>query len=424
MSSQSAARTCPPARLAEQLRLALVVQRYGPEISGGAEFHARLVAQRLARKHELVVVTTCAADYVTWRNHYPRGLSSVDDIPVYRFPVRLPRDPHLFGRLQEKVFHRQHDERTAQAWMNAQGPYTPRMLRWIQHHRDTFNYVICFSYRYWTTWRVMQAVEGKGVLVPTAEPDPAIELPLYRPMFRSARAIMYNSPEERAMIHHHTGNESVPSVVVGVGILEPPQVNASRFRATHGVNGPFLLYVGRIDRNKGCAELFDFYLRAYDQLQEQGVRPPRLILAGSSVMPIPAHPAIIHLGRVTEQEKYDALEASTALIMPSFYESLSMVLLEAWALSRPVVVNGHCDVTRGQVQRSNGGLWYQNSAEFAECVRLLAEDHRLGIGLGERGHAYYATNYTWSTIEKKYETMLTQLEADDLADRKPRQGAR
>ena len=89
-----------------------------------------------------------------------------------------------------------------------------------------------------------------------------------------------------------------------------------------------------------------------------------------------------------------------------------------------MVVNGHCDVTRGQVQRSNGGLWYQNSAEFAECVRLLAEDHRLGIGLGERGHAYYATNYTWSTIEKKYETMLTQLEADDLADRKPRQGAR
>ena len=180
MSSRSAATTCLPARLAKRLRLAIVVQRYGAEISGGAELHARLIARRLARRHDVVVVTTCASDYVTWRNHYPRGLSNVDGIPVYRFPVRRPRDPQRFGRLQEKIFHRQYDERTALAWMDAQGPYTPKMLRWIEHHRDTFDYFICFSYRYWTTWRAMQAVEGKGVLVPTAEPDPAIELPLYR----------------------------------------------------------------------------------------------------------------------------------------------------------------------------------------------------------------------------------------------------
>ena len=368
-----------------------------------------------------MVVTTCASDYVTWRNHYPRGLSSIDGIPVYRFPVRRPRDPQRFGQLQERVFHRQHDERTAHAWMDAQGPYTPRMLRWIKHHRNTFDYFICFSYRYWTTWRAMQAVEGKGVLVPTAEPDPAIELPLYHAVFRSARAIMYNSHEERAMIHRHSGNESVPGVVVGVGIVEPPPVDATRFRATRGVDGPFLLYVGRIDHNKGCTQLFDFYLRAYDRLQEEGVRPPRLVLAGSAMMPIPEHPAIIHLGRVSEQEKYDALAASTALVMPSFYESLSMVLLEAWALSRPVVVNAHCDVIRGQTRRSNGGLWYRNSAEFAECVQLLAEDPPLGISLGERGHAYYAANYTWPTIDDKYETMLARLHADDSARRGPRQ---
>ncbi len=368
-----------------------------------------------------MVVTTCASDYVTWRNHYPRGLSNVDGIPVYRFPVRRPRDPQRFGRLQERVFHRQYDERTARAWMDAQGPYTPRMLRWIEHHRDTFDYFICFSYRYWTTWRAMQAVEGKGVLVPTAEPDPAIELPLYRAVFRSARAIMYNSHEERALIRRHSGNESVPDVVVGVGIVEPPPVDTARFRATRGVDGPFLLYIGRIDHNKGCAQLFDFYLRAYERLQEESVRPPRLVLAGSSMMPIPKHPAIVHLGRVSEQEKYDALAASTALVMPSFYESLSMVLLEAWALSRPVVVNAHCDVIRGQTQRSNGGVWYRNSAEFAECVRLLAEDPRLGVSLGERGHAYYQANYTWPTIDDKYETMLTRLQADDSARRGPRQ---
>ncbi len=295
------------------------------------------------------------------------------------------------------------------------------MVKWIEHHRDSFDYFICFSYRYWTTWRAMQAVTGKGVLVPTAEPDPAIELPLFHPVFRSARAIMYNSHEERTMIQRHSGNESVPGVVVGVGIVEPPTVGPDRFRAAHGVGGPFLLYVGRIDRNKGCAQLFDFYLRAYDRLRDEGLRPPWLVLAGSAVMPIPEHPAIVHLGRVSEQEKYDALAASAALVMPSFYESLSMVLLEAWALSRPVVVNGHCDVIRGQSERSNGGLWYRNSTEFAECVGCLVQDPDLGAALGAHGHAYYEANYTWPTIVDKYESMLARLHADDSARRDPPQ---
>ena len=140
-------------------------------------------------------------------------------------------------------------------------------------------------------------------------------------------------------------------------------------------------------------------------------------------MPIPEHPAIVHLGRVSEQEKYDALAASLALVMPSFYESLSMVLLEAWAMSRPVVGNAHCDVIRGQMQRSGGGLWYRNGNEFAECVRLLSEDPRLGISLGARGHTYYREHYTWSTIDDKYETMLDRLQADDSARSASRQGA-
>ena len=48
--------------------------------------------------------------------------------------------------------------------------------------------------------------------------------------------------------------------------------------------------------------------------------------------------------------------------MPSYFESLSMVALEAWALGRPVVANGKCDVLRGQAVRSNAGLYYENQS--------------------------------------------------------------
>ena len=55
------------------VKLAVVVQRYGADINGGAELHARYVAEHLARHAEVEVLTTCARDYVTWRNELPPG---------------------------------------------------------------------------------------------------------------------------------------------------------------------------------------------------------------------------------------------------------------------------------------------------------------------------------------------------------------
>lgn len=388
------------------MRLALVVQRYGDEITGGAEFHCRLVAEHLAPRHHVSVVTTCAQDYVTWANAYRRGICDVGGIAVWRFPVSRSRDPHRFGRLQERVFHRDHDEREALAWLDAQGPHSPAMLDWVRRYRDRFDGWICFSYRYWTTFHVLRAVRGKGILVPTAEPDPAIDLPLYRDNFRTARAIVYNSPEERQMIAERAGVEDVPGDVVGVGIQEPPTASAERFRQRTGIDDPFLLYVGRIDRNKGCDQLFDHFLRAHDRLREALDEPPLLVLAGTANLEIPEHAGVRYLGRVDEQLKYDALAACAALLMPSFFESLSMVLLEAWAMSRPVLVNGHCDVLQGQVQRSDGGLYYREAGEFVECARLLLGDARLADRLGEAGRRYYERHYVWPVIEAKYERLL------------------
>ena len=81
-------------------------------------------------------------------------------------------------------------------------------------------------------------------------------------------------------------------------------------------------------------------------------RPGRSIscLIGNPVLRIPSHPRIRHLGYVTDQDKFDTIAAAEALVMPSYYESLSMVALEAWALGRPVLANGHCDVLQGPMR--------------------------------------------------------------------------
>ena len=70
------------------MRLCFVIHRYGLEVAGGSELHCRWLAERMAARHEVQVVTTCALDYVEWRNHYPPGHSLVGGIPVTRHPVR------------------------------------------------------------------------------------------------------------------------------------------------------------------------------------------------------------------------------------------------------------------------------------------------------------------------------------------------
>ena len=389
------------------MKLAAVVQRYGAEINGGAELHARYIAERLARHADVEVLTTCARDYVTWRNEYQPGAESVNGLTVRRFPVSQPRSPREFGRLSELVFTRRHSLRDELQWLSAEGPTSPALVEHLRLHGHDYDYCLFFSYRYYHAYHGIRAVGHRALLVPTAERDPALGLAIFGPTFRGVRAIFYNSFEERSLIQEISGNQAVPGVVVGVGSQIPPQAGARRFRDETGIRRRFALYVGRIDENKGCAELFSHYQR-----YAAGGGRLELVLAGEPIMPVPDHPRIHSLGFVPDQKKYDALAAADLLIMPSQYESLSMVTLEAWAMGLPVLVNGRCEVLHGQALRSNAGLYYASYEEFAETMRLLESNRRLRTGLGANGRRYFRQHYAWPVIEQKYLEMLQQLQRD------------
>ena len=385
------------------MKLAVVVQRYGADINGGAEQHARYIAERLARHADVEVVTTCARDYVTWKNELPPGSEIVNGVAVRRFPVRHERHPREFGRHSARVFERPHSIADELAWLDSEGPASPKMIEYLARAR--FDYAILFSYRYYHAWHAARRLPDKAVLVPTAERDPAIGLSIFHPVFRGVRAVMYNSHEERAMIHAASGNDGVPGVVVGVGSDVPARTDPERFRRKFEIRRPFAIYIGRIDENKGCAELFD-YFRRYAATFPRGLD---LVLVGSAVMPVPKHPRIRHLGFLDDQDKFDGLSAADLLIMPSYFESLSMVALEAWALGRPVLANGRCDVLKGQCIRSRAGLYYERYEEFAETLYALESNGPLHARLGENGREYFQRHYSWPVIERKYLDMLSRL---------------
>ena len=399
------------------MKLAVAVQRYGADINGGAELHARYIAERLARHADVEVVTTCARDYVTWRNERPAGIERINGIPVRRFPVRRERDPYHFGALSKRVFDTTHSIADELAWLDSEGPTCPAMLAYLERIAGSLDFVILFSYRYYHAWHGARRTAAKAVLVPTAERDPAIGLAIFGPIFRGVRAVMYNSYEERAMIRAAAHNENVPGVVVGVGSEIPATSDGERFRTKFDIRRPFAIYVGRIDENKGCKELFDFFQR-YAATFPRGLD---LVLVGSAIIPVPQHPRIHHLGFLDDQDKFDAIAASDLLIMPSYFESLSMVALEAWALGKPVLANGRCDVLKGQCIRSAAGLYYERYEEFAETLYSLESNGPLHARLGRNGREYFTRHYAWPVIEQKYLDLFRRLKQEDAAGgrRKP-----
>jgi glycosyltransferase involved in cell wall biosynthesis len=387
------------------VKIAVVVQRYGADINGGAELHARYIAEHLARHAAVEVLTTCATDYITWRNALPPGEEMVHGVKVRRFPVAQEREPDTFGKLSQRVFTKRHSLRQELAWLEAEGPASPALISFIRDHEHSFDFFIFFSFRYYHAYHGVRAVAPKALLVPTAERDGALGLGIFAPVFRSVRALMYNSLEERALIQTISGNHDVPGVVVGIGSDIPDHRDAARFRQKFNLHDRFAIFIGRIDENKGCRELFNYFLR-YLNIVSGGVH---LVLIGKPIILIPQHPRIHHLGFVGDQDKFDALAAAELLIMPSYFESLSMVALEAWALGKPVLANGRCDVLKGQCIRSNGGLYYENFQEFLETLRMIDFSPSFASSLGRNGQEYFARHYSWPVIEGKYLDMLERL---------------
>ncbi len=202
-----------------------------------------------------------------------------------------------------------------------------------------------------------------------------------------------------------SGNGALPSVVVGSGINVPAGWQQLDARARFGLPERYVLYAGRIDRNKGADKLFTHYRR----LAEERPEVPPLVLVGKAALEVPAHPKLRHLGFVSEEEKFALLAGCEVLVMPSAYESLSVIVLEAWAMGRPVLVNAACKVLEGQCVRSGGGLFYRGYAEFAAALQLLLDDPALRRDLGEAGRAYARREYDWDVVEGRTNAFLESL---------------
>ena len=426
------------------MKIAFIVQRYGTEVLGGSEHLCRLVAERLAGQHDVEVLTTCARDYVTWKNDIRKAPTASAASRSAGSPTRA----------------RATSRRSTVLGLDLQQPAQPRRRDGVA---EAAGALVSGAHR--LPAPAPAAVRRPDLLHVSVRADGARargrarhERPRLRPPTTSRRsgsrssrtssarpaALCYLTESERQFVQRQFPDRPLLEEVVGVGVdipqqqpyprMPPPPTRtapagedrrraggrrgrrAARefpshllargavFRRRHRLYGPIVLYGGRIDPGKGCEELIE-YFSGY--VKEGG--DATLALMGAKLMALPEEPFIRFAGLLSDRERLQALEAATVVVCPSPYESLSLLALEALSVGTPVLANARSAVLVEHCVRSNGGLYYADRDEFVECLKLLVGDARLRAALGRNGRDYVRRNYRWDVVLGKYERIFAKV---------------
>ncbi len=386
------------------MRVAFVTPRYGTRIMGGAETGARQLAEHLVAElgWEAEVYSTCAVDHITWADELPEGDTVEQGVLVHRFRSaagRLHDFYALDGRL--RVAPRQATLAQSRRWVELNGPVTPALLDALED--STADVVAFYPYLYYPTVAGMARARVPSVLHPAAHDEPALYLPVFRSTFLDAGGLCYHTVAERRLVQRLYPVAQQHQIVLGLGVADRPGGTGRSGGELLGIGDrPYVVSVGRVDDHKGSSMLAGFF-RAY---KERHPGPLALAFVGPVAARIEPDEDIVLTGVVDEADKWDIVRDALVSVSPSALESFSLVVLEAWVQSVPVVVNATCDPTREHCERSGGGLWFAGYRQFEAVMDRLLADAELRRRLGERGRAYVERHYQWPVLIRRYAAFL------------------
>jgi glycosyltransferase involved in cell wall biosynthesis len=394
------------------VKVAFVVPRYGPDIRGGAETGARMLAERLVadRGWDVEVFTTCALDAITWRDELASGTEELRGVTVHRIRSAAGRDESfhpLWALLREDPGSASPSE--MERWVDLQGPRSPDLVAALAE--SDADVIAFYPYLYYPTVRGLPLVEERAVLHPAAHEEPALHLPIFDDLFARCRGFVFHSRSERALVNARFGVATTPQVLIGLGVEEPDGgfgADGGRgdaaVRAVFGLEeAPYVICIGRVDDEKGTGTLW----RAFRAYKRRHRGPLRLVFVGQVVDAPEPSDEIVVTGAVDDATKWALLRGARVLAAPSPHESFSLTVIEALTAGVPVLVNAACGPTREHCERSGAGLWFRDFAGFESALELVttADDARRDV-MRANGRRYVDANYRWPVILDRYSAFL------------------
>lgn len=384
-------------------KVAIVVQRCHPDIAGGSETLAWHYATLLQNDYEVEVLTTTALDTAVWANTLPPGTQTEDGIKTIRFPVTIGRSHYwssLHRRLLEALqpFAPTKDQSVPQiGWPIAlqeefirhQGPYSAPLMQFIREHWTDYRSVIFITYLYPTSYFGLQQLPaGRALFAPTLHDEIPAYLPVYKDSARRAGELVWLTAAEQRVGLKLWGN--VNGRIVAMAI-------ENELREPQWAPAPYLLYCGRVDPNKGCKELFEYFI-TYKKAHPGNLR---LIITGIDDMPVPVHDEIEFRGFVNAEEKFRLMAGAMLFVAPSPNESFSIVTLEAMAQTTPVLANNASGVLADHIKDSGAGRVYSDYPTFAQALDELSHSEETRTKMGEMGREYVLSRYQTENVRER-----------------------
>ncbi len=411
-------------------KIAIIVQRFGKEVNGGAEVHARLLAQKLSEEYEVTILTSLARDYTNWRPYFAPGQQTEGNLKIIRFTnaqrasqkrqsnfarkMRLTnfaqKSLHLLGVRGKKfnfILNGKLIETTGLKWLEAQGPAMPDLIHYLKNNQACYDAFIIFTALYYPGALSALTVPEKAILIPTLHDEKPSYFPVYKKVFELPEWLFFNTNAEQKLAERIFSLRLKKKKVVGLGIdlVKDKLIPEPDIPLQYDIKNEYIIYVGRIDKLKGCGVLLKYFKR----FQKGTKFDLQLVLVGENFMKPASEQNIVFTGFVDEPVKQQLMLQAKALIIPSFNESFSLAMLESFAMGVPVIANGNTEVLRNHIVEGNGGWCYYNYLDFKNAMIQLLTNPELVSAKRKSGYQYVREKYSWDRVMNCYKEAIDNI---------------
>lgn len=408
--------------------IAFVVVRYGLNINGGAEYHCRMLAERLTKDYNVEVLTTCVDNYRTGENLKFKEKEIINKVIVRRFKTN-PTHPELENFYKKKakpayklrrflykchflaiasyffpVWHFKEKEELEA--LGSQVFHSPTLFNFIKENKNNYKAIIPITIDYSHVYYTTLYAPEKTIVIPTMHYHKTAFRSTLTQVFTKAAYIAFNTTAEQKLARKIFGMHMAPHSIVSVGIELSAPSDWAVTQEKYNLPDEYMLYVGRVDQGK-LNNVYTYFLNYKKVYPNSDLK---FVLVGKQYSDPFNHPDIIYTNFVEEQEKTSIIQHAKIVINPSLYESLSLILLEAMALKKAMLVNGNCNVLKEHCHKSNNAaLYYTNEKSFIDKLHMLDSSTNLRLEMGEKGYSYVNSNYDWNIIMNKLKHVIENI---------------
>jgi phosphatidyl-myo-inositol dimannoside synthase len=402
------------------MKLLLITQYYYPFI-GGVETHVRQVAQEFLRQgHEVEIVAATfspcplsARNAVLYFNLLTPAYESYKDGEVQVHALT----PTLFDRLRmlpiavralPKLGGKFYTEFSRFGYPFYKYVFLDR-LKTLMKDVDVVH-SLAGNYLGWTAQAAAQELNIPFVCTPFVHPHQWGD---------DARSIEYYQQSDAVIGLLKSDRDYLESIgvceeklhTIGVSPDLPPTADPISFRQRHGLGQyPVVLYTGRMMPQKGAQALLNATEKVWAQNPEV-----RFVLIGPHTAESThwfdnIDSRIQYLGKVSNQEKADALAACDVFCMPSMSEILPTVYLEAWSLGK-AIVGGHAEGLPELIEGNHAGIAVsQNTDEIATALLKILQNSELYQEFGRSGQKMVEERYSVPAVVHQLFSLYTALQ--------------